>query len=108
MAAATRRTGISRRTTKESSGFALVFFAALGLAGCGGSSGAATVEKALARQRNAQGVRCAQTGRFTYQGKRVPLYRCSFVEEVGANAMRAKSTCFVYVDRTVIQVGARC
>jgi hypothetical protein len=77
-------------------------------AGCGGSSSAAAIEKALASQRNAQEVRCSESGHFMYQGKRAPLYRCKFVEEVSVNAMGAEQGCFVYVNGTAVQVGARC
>ena len=77
-------------------------------AGCGGGSSAAALEKTLASQRNAQEVRCAEAGRLAYNGKRVPLYRCTFVEEVRANAMGAEKGCFVYVKGTAVQVGARC
>jgi hypothetical protein len=77
-------------------------------AGCGGGSSAAPLEKTLSSQRNAQEVRCSETGRLTYQGKRVPLYRCKFVEEVSVNAMGAEKGCFVYVKGAAVQVGARC
>ena len=77
-------------------------------AGCGGGSSVAALEKAVASQRNAQEVRCSESGRIEYQGERVPVYRCTFVEEVRVNAMGAEKGCFVYVKGTAVQVGARC
>ncbi len=77
-------------------------------AGCGGGSSAAALEKAVASQRNAQEVRCSESGRIEYQGERVPVYRCTFVEEVRVNAMGAEQGCFAYVKGTAVQVGARC
>ena len=101
---------MSLSTIKERTELAGTFLVAglLFAAGCGGGSSAAALEKTLASQRNAQEVRCSETGRFTYQGKRVPLYRCKFVEEVSINAMGAEKGCFVYVNGTAVQVGARC
>ena len=101
---------MSLSTMKERTELAGTFCVAglLFAAGCGGGSSAGTLEKTLASQRNAQEVRCSETGRLTYQGKRVPLYRCRFVEEVSVNAMGAEQGCFVYVEGTAVQVGARC
>ncbi len=109
MAAAIGRAGISLSTTKERSEFtcSVCLAAVLLLAGCGGSNVHA-VEKALAQQRNAQDVRCAEAGRFTYQGKSERLYRCSFIAEADVNVMQAESTCFVYVNGTVADVPAPC
>jgi hypothetical protein len=95
MAAAMRRARISLCTIAEGTGFLAAL--SLVLTGCGGSgSDARAVEKALARQFLAQGAHCTLADHITHSGQRLPLYRCTFVEESSVRAMKSQAGYFLY------------